>query len=338
MRLAVILTLFSLFLMGCSPDVIQNNSEALNSDSKVTKNSVTINNYTSSGKKMKIVLEKVPSRVVVHHQNIMEALMAIDCEEKIVAAAFAGTDTKKFSKEYVEKAKKIPVINDYNFDLETVLMCRPEMIIGWQSTFSNKVMRTTEFWNKRGVKTYIAANSNNILPVGKIEDEYVFLNDIGRIFDKERQMNDSINAIKTEIDNVKQQTKNLPKQKVLIIEFFGTKITTYDKTRLGGDMVTKLGGELIDCSRNIDAETLIGLDPDVIFIVSTRGTSDKQMYLNKILGNPVFRSMKAVKNNRIYVMPLIYMYVSGTRTLDGVKAFRDGLYPWMKDGMKYEFE
>lgn len=46
-----------------------------------------------------------------------------------------------------------------------------------------------------------------------------------------------INEIKDEVAYVQKQTKGRKQERVLIIEFMGRGIITYDKTRLCGDMV-----------------------------------------------------------------------------------------------------
>lgn len=322
------LIFIALFVFGCGsePQIEQKQKDE---SAKNNHYPITIQNYGSDRKKIPITFKEEPKRIVTDHQNIIEALMAIDKEDSIVLAAFAGTDTRIFSGPYAEKAKKLDISN-YRIDLESVLMANPDCIIGWQSTFSPRTLQSTYYWHDRNVNTYIAANSNSILPVGKIEDEYLFLKDLGKIFDKEKQMNKLVQDIESEIKYVYQETRHFPPQKVLILEFLGGRIVTYDKSRLAGDMVTRLGGELIPCGRTIDAETLLMLNPDVIFIVATRGLEDKKLYTDKIYENKNFRSLKAVRNKRVYAMPLIFMYVSGTRTYDGIKAFRDGLYPNLK--------
>lgn len=326
--LKLIILLIGILLQGCGHAPVEEPKQVKEAEPN-PHYPITIQNYGSDRKKIPITFKNEPQRIVTDHQNIMEALMAIDKEDSIVAASYAGTDTRIFSGPYKEKAKKLDISN-YRMDLETVLMSKPDCIIGWQSTFGPRMLQSTYYWQGRNVNTYIAANSNTILPVGRIEDEYHFLQDLGKIFDKEKQMNQLVQDIDAEIKYVYQQTQQLPKQKVLILEFLGGRIITYGKNRLAGDMVTRLGGELIPCGVTIDAETLLTLNPDVIFIVATRGLENKAIYTDKIYKNESFRSLKAVRNRRVYAMPLIFMYVSGTRTLDGIKAFRDGLYPELK--------
>lgn len=321
--------LLCLLLTGCSYDN-KCKTEAGNVNTTNSYYPIAVTNYASNRQKIQEVFKEKPKRVIAHHQNVIEAMIAIDEEKSIVAGAFAGTDTRMFSKEYQEKVKEIPVIYEYGFDLETVLMYQPDLIIGWQSTFSPRTLRTTDFWHKRGVNTYILGNSNAILPVGTVEDEIIFLDDMGRIFNRQKESARLIKEIRDELAYVHEQTKGRTVQKVLVIEILGNNIVTYDENRLSGDMLKKLGAQLINCGRTIDAETLIALNPDVIFVVNAKGLLEDDYAIKKITGNKALRSINAIKNKRVYAIPLIYMYASGTRTIDGIRTFRNGLYPEMK--------
>jgi len=72
------------------------------------------------------------------------------------------------------------------------------------------------------------------------------------------------------------------------------------------------------------------LNPDVIFVVNAKGLLANDVAIEKVYNNKAFKNIRAVKNKRVYPIPLIFMYASGTRTIDGIKTFRDGLYPEMK--------
>ena len=94
-------------------------------------------------------------------------------------------------------------------------------------------------------------------------------------------------------------------------------------------MVTKLGAELLNPEGgNIGAEDLIKLNPDCIFVsYMDRGNENVPVEeINKILENPAFASLSAVKNKRVYSIPLGDMYSSGIRTIDGINTFANGLY------------
>lgn len=193
---------------------------------------VTIQNYNSNRERIEIVFDKKPTRVIANQQNTIETLLALDQEENIIAAACTSGHTTEFSKKYAARAKGLPNINKNNFDVETILTYAPDFIIGWQSTFNDRALKSTDFWNRRGVKTYIVENSNSILPVGTIFDECNFIKNMGKIFNEEEKANLLIKEITDELKTTLEQTRGRKKQKVLIIEYLGNYILFTDKIGL----------------------------------------------------------------------------------------------------------
>ena len=58
--------------------------------------------------------------------------------------------------------------------VEEAINLQPDLIIGWLSTFNGKSLETTDFWNKRGVNTYINITSNGLTKHETIEDQEKF--------------------------------------------------------------------------------------------------------------------------------------------------------------------
>ena len=76
---------------------------------------------------------------------------------------------------------------------------RPDFIAGWSSTFTDKVLRSTEFWNERGVHTYISPNSAPANRNRTIENEYADILNLGKIFDREEKAESLVKEMKDEI-------------------------------------------------------------------------------------------------------------------------------------------
>ena len=47
----------------------------------------------------------------------------------------------------------------------------------------------------------------------------------------------------------------------------------------------------------------------------------------KLLEDPAFAELRAVKNQRVYTVMLGDMYASTVRAIDGIRAFAAGMYP-----------
>ena len=196
------------------------------------------------------------------------------------------------------------------------------MIPGWWSTFGEKRLDGTDFWNERGVKTYMAENSNSIVEYRTLANEYDYILDLGKIFDVEDKAQAIVDEIQAQVQQIVDQSKDMEKRSALIIEFLGDSIYTYDKTTLGGDMVITVGADLLDTpEQTIGLEDLIGLDPQVIFVVYMDGDEEgmAEKSVANVTGNEALSSLTAVKNGDVYAIPLGDMYTSAMRTADGLE-------------------
>ena len=50
-------------------------------------------------------------------------------------------------------------------------------------------------------------------------------------------------------------------------------------------------------------------------------------FADQLMHHPEDRSLKAVRENRVYPIPVEYMYMPGLRTAKGLCLFAKGLYP-----------
>ncbi len=64
-----------------------------------------------------------------------------------------------------------------------------------------------------------------------------------------------------------------------------------------------------------------------VYLVSETGEDVKSTCVAKVMEDPAFASLDAVKNGRVYPIMLGDMYASGARTIDGIRNFAAGLYP-----------
>ena len=288
---------------------------------------VTVSNYNYAKEPVDITFERCPEKVLVLNQNNIETMLALGLGDKIVAAAGLDHEVKA---EYQADFETINYLTDFTVSRESVLMLEPDMILGWWSTFGEKRLDGTDFWNERGVKTYMAENSNSIVEYRTLANEYDYILDLGKIFDVEDKAQAIVNEIQAQVQQIVDQSKDMEKRSALIIEFLGDSIYTYDKTTLGGDMAITVGADLLDTpEQTIGLEDLIELDPQVIFVVYMDGDEEgmAEKSVANVTGNEALSSLTAVKNGDVYAIPLGDMYTSAMRTADGLEIFANGLYP-----------
>ena len=76
-----------------------------------------------------------------------------------------------------------------------------------------------------------------------------------------------VDEITLTVNEVSSKVSNEEKQSAMVIEFYDDEIYTYGSKTLAGDMVTKLGAEVLNPEGgNIGAGDLIKLNPDCIFV------------------------------------------------------------------------
>ena len=294
---------------------------------------VTISNYTSSGEAKDYIFTRRPQRVAVDRSNNLEILLALGLSDRIsmVSVRHGNESYEEMEAAYGEEMEKIPGIHNTtyeDFDMETVLASQPELIMGWQSTFGKSRLRSTGWWNEKGINTYISPSANSILERRTVDDEIQFIDDVGRIFDKKEQTDAMIGEIRKEVKRVREETEGKPAPRVVVMELLGKDISNYSDRTTAGNMVTELGGRMLLDSRRIGREDLLEADPDVIFVVYLE-SRDKERVLD-FFRKPEVSSMKAVQGNRIYFLQLDNIYCPGVRTIKGLKLIRDGMYPELK--------
>ena len=236
----------TIFIGGCfvnSEEYIPNSGGNSADVGKYTP--VTIDTYDSNRNKIQMTFTHRPQRVVVDELNTMETMLALGLGDSIVETSVSpkSMSYKRLLQEYPEEMAKIQKKTVHSLNTETVLSANPDLILGWKSTFTSILRRPTQWWNARGIKTYVVATSNHILNYGTIEDEKQFLADMGKIFHVEPKTNHLIREIQDELKTTQEAVQGKPQQRVMVIEVSGRgAFTNYDDGWLVGDMVRSLGG------------------------------------------------------------------------------------------------
>lgn len=329
-----------LLLTGCERNIftlpVKENPEALlrfNQPVEYAYNPahypVTIENYNTQGEPEQMTYTKPPQRVVAVWQNSIETLLALGVGDRIIAGN-GVPDKKFFRKEYQEQYSKIPYTGLQLLDLETTMMLKPDLIVGWHSTFAPKVLRPTDFWHKRGVNTFIARSSMIDAKPRTLANEYKDILDLGKIFDKNERAQQLVGQMQQEVNFAISRTADYPKRpRALVLEFMGKEPSVYGEKSLAGNIVKELHGELLaEKQRAIGLEQVVELDPDVIFIVVTEfNYGREQDMLDRVTQHKALKHLRCVQQGRVVALPLYAIYSSGVRTYDGIKIIATGMYP-----------
>ncbi len=330
--LTALLVFLILISCGCSSVVKVNEGSSEKSKGKIDYNQnhypQKIINYNSRNEKQEFTYYKPPQRIVAVWQDTIELLLTLGVGDRIVAG-MGVPDKKYILSEYQHQYEKIPYTSLENLDMESIMMMEPDFIIGWYSTFSAKVLRSTNFWQAREVNTYITPSSRTSVDKHKLEDEYEYILDIGKIFDKNEKALQLVTQMQNEINFVTEKTAKIGQRpRAVIMEFLGKEIRVYGEKTLAGDILTSLGGDLIAKNNTLSLEQLVDLDPDVIFmVIIERNYGEEKNILDSIYKNKALSHLRCVRNKNVHTVPLYAVYSSGIRTYDGIKIIAQGLYP-----------
>lgn len=290
---------------------------------------VTIKNVNFALEETEFTYEKAPERVITFWDNSLETMLALGLGDKIIMAVGVNEEgiLPELKEEYARIKENFEFYNDFTdsnaaLSKETAIMMEPDFILAWKSSFNDKTLQDTTYWNEKGVGTYIALNSNDVSEYRTLENEYTDILNIGKIFNVEDRANEIVDELKAEVERVTSATAGQEKKTVLVIEFLGDSIVNYGETMLAGDMVKAMGGDLLDAPSDLGKEDIINLNPDVLLVIG-----DTEEAAAKITEDPGFASLQAVQNSNVYNLPLSYVYTSGVRTIYGLNTIGAALYP-----------
>ena len=292
---------------------------------------VTITNYNYAGEPVTYTYEKAPEKVIAVYQGCIETMIALGLEDHVLASYGLDNEVKDEWKDGFARMNYDETV--FAPDKETVTLLEPDMIFSWDSYFGEKKLGDVAAWNEKGVGTYM--NSNTV-PGGTrtLENEYTDILNIGKIFDVEDRAQALVDEMKAQVEATLAAAQGQEPVRVAVVEptASGT-ITNYGADSLAGDMVTALGGELArPDGSDMGKEDLVACDPDVIFVVYMAYAGDdpdavRAEQLAAIQDDPALASLSAVQSGRVHLIMLGDMYASGPRTIDGIRALAQGMYP-----------
>ena len=194
---------------------------------------------------------------------------------------------------YPPKAKtKKSVGNFSNPNIEKILSLKPDYIF---CTGLEQAPIVTEL-KRLGLKVYISDPRN-------IKELFESIRDIGRITQKDKEAENLIRDMQTQIDDITSLVKLIPENRRLkvFIEIFDDPLTTAGRGTFIDEIITMAGGINIagDTKRAytiFSQEEVIKRNPDCIIIAYMGRKNPAKLMLERF----AWDSISAVKNNRLY--------------------------------------
>jgi iron complex transport system substrate-binding protein len=225
---------------------------------------------------------KVPKRIISLSPAITEELYLLEAEDMLVA------DTYYCNRPEAAK-KKLKVGNLMNFNLEYVLELKPDLILCTALANRNKINKLKQF-NINVIETQ---------PPKSFREIYDNFIKVGKSVGREGKAKQIAAGIEAQAVKIKKATENLSKKQVFIQ--IGVKpLKAVNKDYHINDFIKYSGGINIYENSTLNSfsrESVLLADPDVIIIVSMGFASDDEKRTWE-----KYKTMKAVKNNNIYIV------------------------------------
>ncbi|MCX8118456.1 MAG: ABC transporter substrate-binding protein [Desulfobacterota bacterium] len=179
-----------------------------------------------------------------------------------------------------------------DINIEALLRLRPDVVITW--AYKPEAIR---FMEEKGLKVI------SIYPE-TLAELYEVMRLHGRLFKKEGRIEETIGRMEEIFRLVRERVSNIPvNQRRKVLWLGGRPTSIAGAIGLTNDIFMMIGGANPASSipqRNVDVslERIIGWDPDVIFI-----WGNARYQSSDILNNPQWRTIKAVKEKRVYKAP-----------------------------------
>lgn len=290
---------------------------------------ISVRDYHVTGPN-NLLYKKKPCRVIAIGEQINETIDALGAKETVIFPAIYGNPYYKPEPEYEELYNSTDFKSSKKINPERVMALNPDLIVSGQCIFSNKNLKSTDFWNKRDVNTFLPLNANSpTLSVRgeSLENEYEFILGLGKIFACEERAEKIVGDMKKKVSMVADKSKKLPSPRVLIIERWGNKaIVAYDNRKLAGYICEALGADVPQRpSGTVGVEYIIEENPDVLIVVKSGG--DPFVEAEQVAAIPALSSLKCVRNGRVYGISLNYTYNPAIKTSQAIDKFAAMLYP-----------
>ena len=177
-------------------------------------------------------------------------------------------------------------------NIETLLRLKPDLVITW--TFKPETIR---FMEQKGLKVIA------IYPES-IDELYDTMRLQGKIFGKEKKVEDTIARMKTLFSFIRERCRTVPPEKRKRIVWLSGKPTTVSGgTGINNDLIRLVNGvnpagSLRERSLDVSMERIVAWNPNVVFIWGSAkyGAAD-------LIESPQWRHADAVRKRQVYKAP-----------------------------------
>jgi iron complex transport system substrate-binding protein len=251
-----------------------------------------------------------PDRLVSLAPSITETLYALGLGDRLVG----DTDYCDYPREAKRKPHVGAVLNP---SLEKIVALKPDLVL---ATPEANRRETGDQLERLGIPVYgLAAHG--------VEDMLRSIEELGQVLDRGAQARALVGTLRERIDAVEKRVSGSPRPKVLFVVWYRPLITVGPHSFVA-DVIRRAGGLSISDDLqgewpHLALEEALARDPDVILFPRSESFSPA---LDEFERLPGWKSLRAVKNHRLYVVSETIIHPS-PRLIDALEEVARILHP-----------
>ncbi len=297
-----------MLLIGCS-----NNS--------ASDNNVKVLYKVTDATGTTLTFSEKPKRIVSLNLSADEILLEVVDHKRLTALSRLVDDPTISSA--TEQAKDVAHrCNATN--MEAVLALQPDLVI-----LPNYNMQPVVTLRNTGAKVFVADTPKNMEGIFRYVEtisEAVGEKDKGLALTQ--KMKQQIQGIQAKVDAKVPEDKKL---RVLCMSFTGPigSIGTFSELCKYAGVKNALEGVDIPYQANLSEEKMLEINPDMIITPSWDYSKqgDPEMFRQRILNNPLYKNINAIKNKKVTRIHDQYMYSTSQYTVKAVEEIAAAAYP-----------
>lgn len=223
--------------------------------------------------------------------------------------------------DYPKDVKNKKKFDAFKLDTEALLKAKPDLILAHESNQSTQEKDLKKL-SDAGVKVVYIDDANSI------NEMYETFKQVGKVTGKEREANQLVRKVKSEINNViKEVPKEQQGKKVFMEISSQPDIYTSGSNTFYDDMLNSIKAENIYHNQEgwikTDKESILKRNPDVMITTSGQNEDEYQKLNNNRDG---FEQVKAVKEKHVHALNADMISRPGPRLAKGLKELSDKVY------------
>lgn len=308
-RLIVLLMAFCMILSGCSPIA-----------SRLDRQEGVLYKVTDSTG-TELLFSQKPQRIISLNVSADEILLDLVDNKRLVALSALSDDYGICSA--ADKAKNIKE-RVYGNNIEGILIYQPDLVI--VPDYDNNTINALR---SSGLKVYVYKTPSNMSEI------FLFIKSLGEVTGENKKAEQMAENLKQRLEKVRQTVNAAvhenEKLNVIMLSFngpIGMKGTFSDVCYYAG-LKNCLADIDIPFQNRLSQEKMLELNPDIIITPSWDYSKqgNPEVFRNDIINNPLYKDIKAVKNNKVIRIKDNNLYSTSQYVVDAVEELAKKAYP-----------